>query len=109
MDTLATLLVYALITSAMFYLGSRALITRWLWSRYPKWLAGWADCSACSSFWYGIAVRATLGPIGGRTIFTESVWLDAPIVGSCMMVLTPVVAGLMQAGFERLGTVVDDG
>lgn len=35
------------------YLIGRATLTKWLWSRYPKWLDEWATCPACSGTWMG--------------------------------------------------------
>lgn len=105
------LLVYALLTSAAFYLGSRAVITQWLWGRYPPRLARFMDCAACAGFWYGVAVGAmgawVVEPIGSSP-FSLREWYSPLIVGLCSIVWTPIVAGLMQAGFERLGTTVND-
>jgi hypothetical protein len=106
-----SLLIYALLTPSLFYLGSRAVITSWLWSRYPPKLAKFMDCSACSGFWYGVLVSAVLRlpvPVysGLRSEFIPL------LVGLCAIVWTPIVGGIMQAGFERLGSVIgedDDG
>lgn len=104
------LIIYALLTSAMFYLGSRALITKWVWSRYPKWLARWADCSACSGAWYGLAV----GILGTQLLSNPPGILAerwSPIVVMlCSIVWTPIVSGYMQRGFEMLGSAIrEDG
>jgi len=88
----------------MFYVGSRAVITHWLWSRYPKQFARFMDCAACAGFWYGILVASTLDL---RPIHPTR-WINTILVGLAMTVLTPVVAGIMQAGLERLGSAVDD-
>ncbi|MGH7178283.1 MAG: hypothetical protein ACREJC_12960 [Tepidisphaeraceae bacterium] len=103
------LAVYALITAALFYLGSRALITRWLWSRYPPGFAKFMDCAACSGFWYGLIVGAidTWGIKVGPQVFGRE-WYAPVIVALCSVVWTPIVAGYMQLGFERLGSVVED-
>jgi hypothetical protein len=110
-----TLLVYALLTSAMFYLGSRAVITQWLWSRYPPKLARWADCAACSGFWYGLIVGVTAKLLqngAGDLLQNGAGILGEPyspiVIGLCSMVWTPIVAGYMQAGFERLGSAVTE-
>ncbi len=98
------IIVYALLTSAAYYLGSRALITRWLWSRYPPTLARFVDCAACSGFWYGLASAAILRiPIPGIPI---PEWASCMVIAICSIVWTPIVAGFMQAGFERLGSAV---
>ena len=58
------------VSTFLFYLGGHALITHWLWSRYPAWLEAWAMCPACSATWYG----AGLGWVFGK-------WLDLSIFG----------------------------
>lgn len=105
------ILVYALLTSATFYLGSRAVITQWLWSRYPPRLARFMDCAACAGFWYGVIVGAlgtwAFEPAGSGLLGIRE-WYSPVIIGLCSIVWTPIVAGYMQAGFEQLGSVVDD-
>ncbi len=105
---MATLLLYVLLSSAFFYLGSRALITRWLWSRYPAGLVGFMDCAACTGFWYGFLSALTLGRSQNLALFdlAADAWVTPPIVGLCTLVLTPIVAGLMQRGLDSLGSVV---
>lgn len=104
------LLLYVLLSSALFYLGSRALITRSLWSRYPAGFASFMDCSACTGFWYGFLAALTLGRYQNLSVFELSggAWLTPPIVGLCTLVLTPIVAGLMQRGLDSLGTIAPD-
>lgn len=99
-----TVVLYALLTAAAYYLGARAVITSWLWSRYPRWLAKIADCSACSGFWYGVAVSAAFQ----RQAFSlpGDTWYLPVIIGLCSMVWTPIVAAAMHVCFERLGTAV---
>lgn len=97
------LLVCALVTSAMFYLGSRAVITRSLWSRYPPWLARWFDCAACSGAWYGLIV----GIVGKYTMWLGGAIPHPLVVMLCAIVWTPIVTGLMQTGFERLGSAIE--
>jgi hypothetical protein len=115
---MGSLLIYALLTPALFYLGSRAVITSWLWSRYPPKLARFMDCSACTGFWYGALVAAVFDlplPVyeaGSGQIYHGQFYLTVITVGLCSMVWTPIVGGIMQAGFERLGSAVqedDDG
>jgi hypothetical protein len=100
------LFVYSLLTSALFYLGSRAKITQVLWSKYPPWLASWADCAACSGAWYGFAVGLVASNSGADLPRILTQWWSPLIVGLCSIVWTPIVAGFMQAGFERLGTTI---
>lgn len=105
-----SVLIYALCTASLYYLGSRALITRFLWSRYPAGLASFMDCSACVGAWYGVIVAA----LGGY-------WLGLPFMGLrgdaistvavvalCSMSWTPIVAGLVQRGFDSLGQAVTE-
>jgi len=101
-----TLFIYSLLTSAAFYLGSRAKITAFVWSRYPRKLASFMDCAACTGFWYGLVFGALLSaylPIGS---IPGGVYVI--VVALCSIVTTPIVAGLMQAGFERLGSAISD-
>jgi len=64
-----TLLLYAILCAAAYYLLARALITKWLWSRYPGWLDKLAMCASCSGFWLGLGC----GALGW--------WLDLPLLG----------------------------
>lgn len=41
------LILYPMLTTALYYLGARAMITKFIWSRYPKWLDKFMLCSAC--------------------------------------------------------------
>jgi hypothetical protein len=99
------LVLYTLISAACFYLGSRARITHWLWSKYPPKLASFMDCSACTGFWYGalaaLVFRASYLGLDPTSYYT-------PIaVGLCSLVLTPIAAGIMQAGLDHLGSAVE--
>lgn len=55
------LLAVPIIATSLWYLLSQAVITRWLWSRYPEWLDSWAQCPACSGTWLGAGTSAFLG------------------------------------------------
>lgn len=104
-----SIILYALVTPALFYLGSRAVISRPLWSRYPAPLARFADCSACTGFWYG----ALAGAFGGYYLDLPFLGLEgaSPItvllVGLCSMTWTPIIASRVQLGFEALGSAVE--
>jgi hypothetical protein len=93
----------------MFYLGSRAMITAWLWGRYSGKLASFMDCSACSGTWYG----ALVGYVGGYHLGLSFLGLpgDRPYtvaaVALCSMTTTPIVAGLVQKAIEALGTAIE--
>lgn len=105
------LLLYASLTSALFYLGSRALLTAFLWTRYPPKLARFFDCPSCTGFWWGVIATIVVPPPWYTWPFYHE-WSSPIIVGLCAIVWTPIVAGLMQRGFESLGSAVpedDDG
>lgn len=94
--------VYPLITVALYYLFSWALVTRWLWSRYPAWLATVANCPSCSGFWYGAAVAL----VGQHLLGLRFLELDATptplVVGLCSIVWTPILARVMLEAQARL-------
>lgn len=78
-----SLLLYALLTTSLYYLGCRASITERLWSRYPEWLEDIAICPACSGFWYGLAC----GGLGA--------WLELPFLGlDPRHAATPIIISL---------------
>ncbi len=94
---------HALVAAALFYLGSRALITQWLWSRYPQRIATFMDCAACSGFWYGFL------PALGRHVHNGVDFegaITAIVIGLCTLVTTPMLAALMQLSIEHLGSSV---
>lgn len=101
-----SIILYMLVTPALYYLGSRAVITHWLWSRYPSRLALFMDCSACSGTWYG----AIVGLVGGYCLNQPFLGLDGDAwptiiaIALCSMTWTPIIAALMQWGFETLGS-----
>ncbi len=105
---LELILFYALLSSALYYLGSRAMITQWLWSRYPQRFARFMDCAACTGFWYGLTLALALGWWDPRYRLFDLPLVAAPLVGLCSLVWTPLVASLMQAGLDRLGSAVPD-
>lgn len=103
---MSTVVLFALLTTAAHYLGSRAMITKWLWSRYPPRLARFMDCAACSGFWYGLlfaALMSTDDYLGIHGVIRVQL-----TIAFCSIVTTPIAAGLMQKGFEWLGAIVQD-
>ena len=103
-----TTLLFACLTTALFYLGSRATITSWLWSRYPRWIAAFMDCAACSGFWYGFTLELIYGRARGLAPFgLNPAHFETPIVvGLCSIVLTPILAAVLQVALHTLGTAL---
>lgn len=99
------MIILALLTTSAFYLGSRAVVTEFLWSRYPVRFARFMDCAACSGFWYGLIAGAALGPTMELPPTLNLVY-GPVLIGLCSIVWTPIVAGVMQRGFEQLGAVI---
>ena len=101
---MTSLLLYPLLTTAAYYLGARALVTRFLWSRYPVWLDSFMLCSACSGFWYGLGAG-----IYGRFYGVDFLGLPARdlstplVIAFCSTVWTPLVSALHATALDRLG------
>lgn len=91
---MTALVLYPLLCAALYYLAAHALITRWLWSRYPDWLDGFLSCAACSGFWYGAALAAFVGrPLGLDLLgLSAAHWATIPLVALASVVWTPLVA-----------------
>lgn len=85
--------LYALLTTATYYLGAHAQVTSWLWSRYPPGVDRFMYCAACAGTWYG----AGWGAVGA---WREWPFLGLPgrdaltviCVAAASMVWTPVLA-----------------
>jgi hypothetical protein len=104
---MSSLLLLVLLSTAFYYLGSRATITSFVWDRYPPAFGRFMDCAACSGFWYGILV-STAFVVAGRDLpleLTPDV-LSILVCGWISMVLTPIGAGLLQRGFEMNGSTL---
>jgi hypothetical protein len=103
------LALYSILSTALYYLGSRAMITQPLWSRYPPGLARFADCPACSGTWYGAGLAVGLGRTFDISffMFKSDSWFTPIVVGFCMMMLTPMVAGLLQHALNVNGSAVE--
>lgn len=102
---MATLALYALLTTATYYLLARAMVTRALWSKYPPWLDYYTSCAACSGFLYGLIVSVTVGraldlPLLG---LDPDAWFTPLAAGLGSMVWTPVVADAQIQALLRLG------
>lgn len=90
---------YALVGAALFYLSARAVVTRWLWSRYPAWLDGLMSCASCSGFWFAIGLHAAV-----RWPFLGVTWYWSwPLIALAAVIWTPLVAALHLRAMEYLG------
>jgi len=104
-----TLLLFALLCGALYYLGTRALLTSWLWSRYPPTFARFMDCSACTGFWYGVLLTLGAGWIDHPLPFDLPFdGLSMVVIGLCMLVVTPLIAGVMQITLEYVGSTAPE-
>lgn len=101
-----SILIYSLLSSSLYYLGSRALITQPVWSMYPPRFAAFMDCAACTGFWWGVILSWTLGQIYGVRMFELGLdpVTNTIVTGLAMITLNPIAAGLMQRGLDTLGT-----
>jgi hypothetical protein len=101
------LFLYVLLSAAMFYLGSRAKITEALWSQYPRAVAAFMDCAACTGFWWGTIWHCTIGRPFGVDVFVLPAQHPATpaLVGLCTLVLTPIAAAAMHYALMMLGSV----
>lgn len=97
------LLLLPLITTALWYLGTRATITQWLWSRYSPKLARFMDCAACAGFWWGV-VAFTLMIVAYKKPLNTLYYV--PVIGLSSMVWTPLIAYLHDQAMLRLGSAV---
>ena len=99
------LALYSLLTTALYYLFSRAMITKSLWSRYPAWLDYYTSCAACSGFLYGVAVAFAIGwtqnlPFLG---LDGRFWATPIVVGLGSLVWTPILADFHVRALLQLG------
>jgi hypothetical protein len=100
-----TIVLYALMTTALWYLLSRAMITKSLWSRYPAWLDYYTSCAACSGFLYGGAVALVIGwtqdlPFLG---LPGRFWPTPIVVGLGSLVWTPILGEIHIRALLQLG------
>jgi hypothetical protein len=100
------LLLAMLLTTAFWYLGTRALITQPLWSRYPVKLARFMDCAACSGFWWGVVVYLFLTQVVQESVLGLNTAVYAPVIGFSSLIWTPLVAALHQRALDGLGSAV---
>lgn len=95
--------IYPLLTTALFYLFARAVITEWLWSRFPAWLQYVTQCPACSGFWYGIACAAIGIYVFDKPFLGRTNWYVIIDVGLMSIVWTPILGALHEFSMRALG------
>lgn len=96
-----TIFMLPLVTVALFYLGARAQITSFLWSRYPARLDHFMSCAACSGFWYGLGGGAIGYACDVPFLGSTSPWAIG-IAGTMSIVWTPVIAAKMERALVDL-------
>jgi hypothetical protein len=103
-----TTIMFVALTTTFYYLGSRALITQPLWSRYSSRVATFMDCPACAGFWYGLVLAIAFGwlkdiaPLG-----LDPHAIETPvIVGLSSLFWTPVGAAVLHKAIEVNGSAV---
>lgn len=100
------MVLYAMLTTCAFYLGSEAEITKFLWSRYPGssyqnllgydvGFSAFMRCPACVGFWWGVLLglfgayhRVPFMGLPGRW------WVTVLFTGLSSVVWTPLLAHL---------------
>jgi hypothetical protein len=100
-----TIVLYSLLTTALYYLFARAMITKPLWSRYPPWLDYYTMCAACSGFAYGVVVALAIGwtqdiPFLG---LPGRFWVTPVVVGLGSIVWTPILGDFHVRALQNLG------
>lgn len=103
---MASLALLYVLAAASFYLGNRALITSWLWTRYPDWLDRQRSCPSCAGFWDTIALGFAFQAAGADLLLPAEPW--APLVlGAAGIVLVPLLTGLHAAAIHATGSTYE--
>ncbi len=103
-----SLLLLWLLSTSCYYLGSRATVTHFLWSRYPTAFGRFMDCPACSGFWYGAAIAVAF-VLCDRSLPFEltSDPLSIIVCGLASIVLTPIGAAILTRALAENGSAVE--
>lgn len=101
------LVLYPLLTVALYYLGARAMITRFFWEwterDLPK-LGAFLGCAACAGTWFGAFVGAFgYGILGWRFLGVDGALLNTILPAACAMVWTPILAAVHDRAMRELG------
>lgn len=104
MTSLSDMLFLGILGAAFHYVTYRAMITRWLWSRYPRWLDALLSCAACSGFWVGGGLGLLARARGYHLLgFEPQDWLLLPAAAAVTMILAPPFASLQIGALTELG------
>jgi hypothetical protein len=103
---LHALVLYVLLTPALFYLFSRATITKPLWSwyerKFPRF-GEFASCPACIGTHFGFAC----GIFGHELLELPFLGIDSRLsfllVGLCASIWTPIVAAAHERALRYIG------
>jgi hypothetical protein len=110
-------ILIATITAGIYYLAARAGITRFLWSRYPRPVAAFLNCAACSGFWYGLGLGYGASRMGlslevlGQAS-TGPAWAYLAACAAVGLVWTPIIAFAHAYAYSQLSddsNVYEDG
>lgn len=96
------LFLLPLITTALWYLGTRAVITQAIWSRYPLRVARFMDCAACAGFWWGVVAYSAMA-WSNQAPYTKGYVLG---IGFSSMIWTPLLAFLHDRAMYGLGSAI---
>jgi hypothetical protein len=92
-----------IVGAAFHYITYRAMVTKWLWSRYPSWLDALMSCAACSGFWIGGGLGLLARARGYGLLGMEpSDWLLLPAAAAVTMVLAPITASIQISALTAL-------
>jgi hypothetical protein len=94
-------LIYPLLTVALYYLGARAMITQFLWSRYSPRVDAFMQCAACAGFWYGVGLGIA-GLVTDTPFIGSLAWWTPIAAGLASVVWTPILADVHEAALLRL-------
>ena len=103
------IVLFPLLTTAVFYLLVQANLTAFLWNRYPAKLDLFMSCPACTGFWYGLGCGFL-----GRWLdiaflgLDPQHWLTPVLIGLGSIVWTPLVSNLHTRAMTW-GMPADDG
>lgn len=105
-----TLILYPILTATLYYLGSRAVITSFVWSKYPYKLASFMDCSRCAGFWWGLIVALIGGYVYGLNFcgLDGKSWKTVLLIGAFSITTTPMIEALAEKSTDSLGSAVSD-